>query len=94
MPSTIVLGTPLTRYLRERSKNSVASTDAAVMWGFSNASLCARTTAPGQCGHVGVTNTSIVIGWSTCATSALLSSLSPESSPPARMIASMSDMNS
>ncbi len=94
MPLTIVFGTPVTRYLRDSSKNSVASTEAAVMWGFSNASLCARTTAPGQCGQVGVTNTSMVVGWSTAATSFLLSSVSPDSSPPARMIASMSAMNS
>ena len=90
----IVFGTPVTLYRRDSSMNSVASTQAAVMWGLSNAIRWARLTARGQCGQVGVTNTSIVVGSWRPAMSFLFSSLSPESSPPARMTASTSDMNS
>jgi hypothetical protein len=37
--------------------NSVASTASDRMFGLANAILWARTTALGQCGHVGVLNT-------------------------------------
>src|SRR4029077_4294849 len=53
---TTVFGTPFTWYLRARSGNSVASTSYAVMLGFDSAISCARLTARGQCGHVGVVN--------------------------------------
>ena len=33
------------------------------MFGFANAISCARLTARGQCGHVGVVNTRMSIGW-------------------------------
>ena len=59
---TIVLGTPVTRNLRDKSMNSVASTEVAVMCGLLNAILCARTTALGQCGQVGVENTLMSVG--------------------------------
>ena len=59
---TMVLGTPVTRYWRDRSMNSVASTEVAVMFGLLNAILCARTTALGQCGQVGVENTLMSVG--------------------------------
>ena len=62
---TIVLGTPVTWYLRLRSMNSVASIASAVMLGFAAAILCARTTALGQCGQVGVENTWMCVGLST-----------------------------
>ena len=54
---TMVLGTPVTRNLRARSMNSVASIAADVMFGFAYAILCARTTALGQWGQVGVLKT-------------------------------------
>jgi hypothetical protein len=39
------------------------------MFGFAKAISCARLTARGQCGHVGVVKTWIIIGWSTAAAS-------------------------
>lgn len=59
---TMVLGTPVTWYFRDRSMNDVASTAVAVMCGLLNAILCARTTALGQCGQVGVEKTLISVG--------------------------------
>jgi len=94
-PLTIVFGTPVTRYLRDSSMNSVASTLVARMKGLSTAMRWASVTARGQCGQVGVTNTLMSRGSRACAAiSALLSAVSPESSVPARMTASMSAMNS
>lgn len=54
---TIVFGTPVTLYLRDSSMNSVASMAADEINEFENAILCARTTALGQCGQVGVLKT-------------------------------------
>src|SRR5207244_12874775 len=59
---TIVFGTPVTRYLRLNSMNSVASIASAVMFGLAAAILCARTTALGQCGQVGVEKTWMCVG--------------------------------
>ncbi|MDQ3439141.1 MAG: hypothetical protein M3478_02185, partial [Planctomycetota bacterium] len=70
---TIVFGTPVTRKRRESSMNSVASIADDVMFGLENAILCARTTALGQCGQVGVLNTWMCVGLSTLASSSSVS---------------------
>ena len=67
LPLTIVLGTPVTRNFRERSMNSVASTEVARMCVLSPAILCASDTARGQCGQVGVTKTWMSSGPVACA---------------------------
>src|SRR5436190_3636943 len=79
---TTVFGTPVTEYFRARSGNSVASTANAVMFGFANAISCASATARGQCGHVGVVNTCIVVGDDTAATRFRLSSDNTDGRPP------------
>ena len=94
-PFTTVFGTPVTRKRRERSRNSVASTHEAWIKAFSGASRCASDTARGQCGHVGVTKTWMSRGAVTyAAISARLPVSSCESFVPARISASMNDMNS
>ena len=64
------------------------------MCGFANAISCARFTARGQCGQVGVVNTWTVIGVSTAATSERLSADSVEAPPPTSSIAWISETNS
>lgn len=91
---TTVFGTPVTRYRRARSGNSVASTANAVMCLLANAISCARLTARGQCGHVGVENTWIVTGLSTAAIRWRFSSVRCEPAPPTRRMACTSEMNS
>ena len=91
---TTVFGTPVTRYCRTRSGYSTAATAEAVMCGLTSAMRCARLTALGQCGQVGVTNTWMSIGWSTAAIKAWLSSLSPESPEATSRIDSTSETSS
>src|SRR4051812_21434606 len=95
LPSTIVLGTPVTRYFCARSMNSVASTHVARMCGFSTAMRWASVTARGQWGHVGVTKT---LMWGAPvpvpAFPARFSGVTPASPVPASTTASTSDMNS
>jgi hypothetical protein len=91
---TIVLGTPVTRNFLERSMNSVASTEVAVMCLLLNAILCARTTALGQCGQVGVENTLMSIGALTEASLVSESGSSSTLPVPASSTASTSGTNS
>ena len=91
---TIVFGTPVTRYLRLRSMNSVASIASAVMFGFAAAILCARTTALGQCGQVGVENTWMCVGLSTAWIHFSVSGSRSILPVPATMIASTRPTNS
>lgn len=62
VPFTTVFGTPVTRYIRDKSMNSVASTQVAVIKALDMAILWASVTARGQCGQVGVTKTLISTG--------------------------------
>jgi hypothetical protein len=71
-----VFGTPVMRYLRARSGNSVASTANAMMFGLANAISLARATALGQCGQVGVENTWMVVGVVTASTRTRFSGVS------------------
>src|SRR6186713_2818217 len=91
---TIVLGTPVTWYLRLRSMNSVASIASAVMLGFAAAILCARTTALGQCGQVGVEKTWMWVGVSTAWIHCIVSGSRSILPVPATMMASTRPTNS
>jgi hypothetical protein len=91
---TIVFGTPVTRYFRLRSMNSVASIASAVMFGFAAAILCARTTALGQCGQVGVENTWMCVGLVTAWIHFMVSGSSSILAVPAVMMASTRPTNS
>src|SRR5437773_10527811 len=64
------------------------------MFGFAKAISCARLTARGQCGQVGVVNTCIVTGLSTVAIRwrLLVDRFDPE--PPTSSTACTSEMNS
>ena len=73
-------GTALTRYARDSSGNSVASTAVAVTRSDAIAICCARRTARGQYGQVGVEKTLMCTSPASVASEALLSAVS-EASP-------------
>ena len=89
-----VRGTPCTWYFIARWGNSVASTMSAETRSLAIASLCASTTARGQYGQVGVTNTWMCTGRVSVRSAAIVSSLRPGSPLPSIRRSSISDENS
>ena len=89
-----ILGTAITRYERERSGNSVASMAVAVTRSDATAMCCARRTARGQYGQVGVEKTLMCTSPVSPASEALVASVSCGSPLEATMIASIRLLNS
>src|SRR5438067_3848593 len=89
-----ILGTAITRYERERSGNSVASMAVAVTRSDATAMCCARRTARGQYGRVGVEKTLISTSPASVASEDFVSAISDASPLDTAMIESMRLLNS
>jgi len=89
-----ILGTAMTRYARESSGNSVASMAVAVMRSDATAMCCARRTARGQCGQVGVEKTLICTSPARAASELLVASESWGAPVEATIMASIRLLNS
>ncbi len=83
-----ILGTAITRYRWDSSGNSLASMHCAVTRADAIAMCCARRTARGQCGQVGVAKTLMTTSSVSPSSAALVSSLRPVSPLEVAMIES------
>ena len=89
-----IFGTAMTRYDRDSSGNSVASIAIALTRSDATAMCCARRTARGQYGQVGVEKTLISTSLASPASEVFVASLSAGSPDEATMIASIRLLNS
>src|SRR2546427_5991562 len=87
-------GTPITLYARDSSGNSVASMTVERTRSDATDMCCARRTARGQCGQVGVENTLMSTSDASARSDARVSSLSAGTPVEATMIESIRLLNS